>query len=101
VALVVLIAVLIGRTTVSEELQKSLPPGEAGRLDSTATVLPLGMRTGLASTDAGDVSRNVPTIGFRAAIFVPGVVAHHQRRPICGCSAHRRRQSGIPQAAQS
>jgi aminobenzoyl-glutamate utilization protein B len=60
----------------AEELQKSLPPGEAGKLDSTAAVLPLGARTGQASTDAGDVSWNVPTIGFRAATFVPGVVAH-------------------------
>jgi aminobenzoyl-glutamate utilization protein B len=60
----------------AEELQRSLPPGEAGKLDSTATVLPLGARTGQASTDAGDVSWNVPTIGFRAATFVPGVVAH-------------------------
>jgi aminobenzoyl-glutamate utilization protein B len=39
-------------------------------------VVPLGARTGQASTDAGDVSWNVPTIGFRAATFVPGVVAH-------------------------
>ncbi len=60
----------------AEELQKSLPPGEAGKLDSTATVLPLGTRAGQASTDAGDVSWNVPTIGFLAATFVPGVVAH-------------------------
>ena len=60
----------------AEELQKSLPPGEAGKLDSTAAVLPLGARPGQASTDAGDVSWNVPTIGFRAATFVPGVVAH-------------------------
>ncbi len=60
----------------AEELQKSLPSGEGGKLDSTAAVLPLGARTGQASTDAGDVSWNVPTIGFRAATFVPGVVAH-------------------------
>jgi aminobenzoyl-glutamate utilization protein B len=60
----------------AEELQKSLPPGEAGKLDSTTTVLPLGTRAGQASTDAGDVSWNVPTIGFLAATFVPGVVAH-------------------------
>jgi aminobenzoyl-glutamate utilization protein B len=60
----------------AEELQRSLPSGEAGKLDSTATVLPLGARAGQASTDAGDVSWNVPTIGFRAATFVPGVVAH-------------------------
>jgi aminobenzoyl-glutamate utilization protein B len=60
----------------AEELQRSLPPGEAGKLDSTTAVLPLGARAGQASTDAGDVSWNVPTIGFRAATFVPGVVAH-------------------------
>jgi aminobenzoyl-glutamate utilization protein B len=60
----------------AEELQKSLPPGEGGKLESTATVLPLGARSGQASTDAGDVSWNAPTIGFRAATFVPGVVAH-------------------------
>jgi aminobenzoyl-glutamate utilization protein B len=60
----------------AEEVQKSLPPGEGKKLESTAAVLPLGARTGQASTDAGDVSWNVPTIGFRAATFVPGVVAH-------------------------
>ena len=60
----------------AEELQQSLPAGEGGKLDSTAVVLPLGVRTGQASTDAGDVSWNVPTIGFRTATFVPGVVAH-------------------------
>jgi aminobenzoyl-glutamate utilization protein B len=60
----------------AEEVQKSLAPGEGKKLESTAAVLPLGARTGQASTDAGDVSWNVPTIGFRAATFVPGVVAH-------------------------
>jgi aminobenzoyl-glutamate utilization protein B len=60
----------------AEELQKSLPPGGAGKLDSTATVQPLGARTVQASTDAGDVSWNVPAIGFGAATFVPGVVTH-------------------------
>ncbi len=58
------------------EVQKSLPPGTGKTLESTAAVVPLGARTGQASTDAGDVSWNVPTIGFRAATFVPGVVAH-------------------------
>jgi aminobenzoyl-glutamate utilization protein B len=58
------------------EVQKSLPPGDGKKLESTAAVLPLGARAGQASTDAGDVSWNVPTIGFRAATFVPGVVAH-------------------------
>jgi aminobenzoyl-glutamate utilization protein B len=58
------------------EVQKSLLPDGGKKLESTAAVLPLGARAGQASTDAGDVSWNVPTIGFRAATFVPGVVAH-------------------------
>ena len=62
----------------AEELQKSLPAGGAGELDSTALIQPLRRpdAIGRASTDVGDVSWNVPTIGFRTATFVPGVVAH-------------------------
>jgi aminobenzoyl-glutamate utilization protein B len=63
----------------AEGLQKSLPPGGAGELDSTALIQPLRRpdpNAAAASTDVGDVSWNVPTIGFTAATFVPGVVAH-------------------------
>jgi aminobenzoyl-glutamate utilization protein B len=60
----------------AEELQKSLPAGAAGELDSPALVQPLRGSETQASTDVGDVSWNVPTIGFLAATFVPGVVAH-------------------------
>jgi len=63
----------------AEQLQKSLPVGEAGALDSTALIQPLHRpdpNEPTASTDVGDVSWNVPTIGFVAATFVPGVVAH-------------------------
>jgi hypothetical protein len=77
------VAHFLGRaaTRLQPKPQHALP-GEAGKLDSTATVLPLGARTGQTSTDAGDVSWNVPMIGFRAATFVPGVVAHTPcRRP--------------------
>ena len=61
------------------ELQKSLPPGEARPLDSTAAVRSLQRpdpNAPAASTDVGDVSWNVPTIGFETATFVPGTVAH-------------------------
>ena len=61
------------------ELQKSLPPGGAGELDSTASIQPLRRpdpNAAAASTDVGDVSWNVPTIGFSTATFVPGVVPH-------------------------
>jgi len=63
----------------AEELQKSLPAGSAGDLDSTALIQPLRRpdpNAPAASSDVGDVSWNVPTIGFETATFVPGVVAH-------------------------
>ncbi len=63
----------------AEELQKSLPAGGAGQLDSTALIQALRRpdpNEAAASTDVGDVSWNVPTIGFRTATFVPGVVPH-------------------------
>jgi aminobenzoyl-glutamate utilization protein B len=63
----------------AEQLQKTLPPGGAGLLDSTAAIVPLRKpdpNQPDASTDVGDVSWNVPTIGFSAATFVPGVVPH-------------------------
>ena len=63
----------------AQELQKSLPAGAAGELDSTALIQPLRRpdpNAAAASTDVGDVSWNVPTIGFTTATFVPGVAAH-------------------------
>jgi aminobenzoyl-glutamate utilization protein B len=70
----------------AEDLQKSLPPGAAGDLDSTATVAPLrpvDPNAPSASTDVGDVSWNVPTIGFVAATFVPGVAPHTWQATAC------------------
>jgi aminobenzoyl-glutamate utilization protein B len=72
------------RYTVEERqfalaLQKSLPPGEARSLDTAESIQPLTRpdpNAPFASTDVGDVSWNVPTIGFDIAAFVPGVVAH-------------------------
>jgi aminobenzoyl-glutamate utilization protein B len=34
------------------------------------------MRQNMGSTDVGDVSWNVPTVGFYAATWVPGTPAH-------------------------
>ena len=70
----------------AEELQKSLPPEVAGNLESSAAVTPLtpiDPNAPSASTDAGDVSWNVPTIGFSAATFVPGVAAHTWQATAC------------------
>jgi aminobenzoyl-glutamate utilization protein B len=60
-------------------LQKSLPPEGAKTLDTTDVIQPLrpvDPNAPSASTDVGDVSWAVPTIGFVAATFVPGVSAH-------------------------
>ena len=70
----------------AEELQKTLP--EEGRRDlhSTETVQPLrpfDPNAPAASTDVGDVSWNVPTIGFGSATFVPGVAPHTWQAAAC------------------
>jgi aminobenzoyl-glutamate utilization protein B len=70
----------------AEELQKSLPPGGARDPGSTASIEPLrpfNPNEPAASTDVGDVSWNVPTIGFIAATFVPGVVPHTWQAAAC------------------
>jgi aminobenzoyl-glutamate utilization protein B len=61
------------------DLQKTLGLETVPSLDLTREVQPLkpfDPNAPAASTDAGDVSWNVPTIGFSAATFVPGVAAH-------------------------
>jgi len=68
------------------QLQKSLEDGLAGDLDSTARVSPLrpiDPNIPDASTDTGNVSWNVPTIGFFGATFVPGVSAHTWQAAAC------------------
>ncbi len=70
----------------AEELQKSFPAGAAANLSTTAKIVPLhpfDPNAPAASTDAGDVSWNVPTIGFTAATFVPGAVAHTWQAAAC------------------
>ncbi len=65
--------------TFAAELQKTLPPDGVRPLDSTRQIVSLAEAQAAApaaSTDVGDVSWNVPTIGFLAATFVPGVAAH-------------------------
>jgi aminobenzoyl-glutamate utilization protein B len=63
----------------AEELQKSLPSNAAGHFEKTSTIMPLrpaDPNAPAASTDVGDVSWTVPTIGFHSATFVPGVAPH-------------------------
>jgi aminobenzoyl-glutamate utilization protein B len=56
-------------------LRRSLP-GPLPALESLATVADHTGRTGMGSTDVGEVSWVVPTAGFTAACFVPGTSAH-------------------------
>ena len=63
----------------SLKLQKTLGTENVPSLDQTQVIQPLhpfDPNAPAASTDAGDVSWAVPTIGFSAATFVPGVAAH-------------------------
>ncbi len=64
--------------TLRKSLQDVAPgPGpETVNTDKSTSV-------GMASSDAGDVSWNVPTGGFNAATFVPGVAAHTWQAAAC------------------
>jgi aminobenzoyl-glutamate utilization protein B len=55
-------------------------------VDSAAAVKPLKieMDAGGGSTDVGDVSYAVPTVGLRAATWVPGTPAHSWQAVACG-----------------
>ena len=59
----------------AEEIASTIPnPGHA--LGSERTIQPYGTSLGYGSTDVGDVSRAVPTVGLRTATWVPGTSAH-------------------------
>jgi len=63
----------------AEQLQKTFGLQSPPSLDTTNEIEPLSKfdpNQPAASTDVGDVSWNVPTIGFDAATFVPGSAAH-------------------------
>ena len=63
----------------SLDLQKTLSLETIPSLDETRSVQPLrpvDLNAPSASTDVGDVSWTVPTIGFTTATFVPGVSPH-------------------------
>jgi aminobenzoyl-glutamate utilization protein B len=55
-------------------------------IESAATVKPIKeeMDAGGGSTDVGDVSYAVPTVGLRAATWVPGTPAHSWQAVACG-----------------
>ncbi|HEX7035136.1 MAG TPA: amidohydrolase [Pseudomonadales bacterium] len=51
-------------------------PGELPPLESAAEIQPFAFRQNSGSTDVGDVSWMVPTVGFTTATWVPGTPAH-------------------------
>ncbi|MEP2671235.1 MAG: amidohydrolase [Cyclobacteriaceae bacterium] len=72
----------VGGYTMNEEeknfgagIQRSFT-GKVPPLSSTQTIDDYQLRAGSASTDVGDVSWVVPTVGMSAATWVPGTAAH-------------------------
>ncbi len=57
------------------EIQKTFT-GKIPPLGSTQEVAEYQLRAGTASTDVGDISWVVPTVGMSAATWVPGTAAH-------------------------
>lgn len=60
----------------AEEIRLTLPGAEAMAIDSTREIQPFMFRQSMGSTDVGDVSWLVPTVGFTTATWVPGTPAH-------------------------
>jgi len=58
------------------KIQKTFNSDQLPKLESTSEIMPLRTYDGSASTDVGDVSWTVPTVGLGAATWVPGTAAH-------------------------
>jgi aminobenzoyl-glutamate utilization protein B len=65
-------------------LQRTLP--SAPGLETAGVIIPFDAprNAGIASTDVGDVSYAVPTVGIRTATWVPGTPAHSWQAVACG-----------------
>ncbi len=60
----------------AEKIRQTLPDGVELGIDSTEDIQAFEFRQGKGSTDVGDVSWAVPTVGLRVATWVPGTPAH-------------------------
>ncbi len=58
--------------------------GNSQSIDSATSVKPLQTKKDLGSTDVGDVSYAVPTVGVETATWVPGTSAHSWQAVACG-----------------
>jgi aminobenzoyl-glutamate utilization protein B len=78
----------VGGITYTPEERPSREGRDAlahGRIGSQATVQAFDFeRPGLGSTDVGDVSWTVPTVGLRTATRVPGTPAHSWQATAAG-----------------
>ena len=58
--------------------------GKFTAIDSAAVIMPLHVEKSPGSTDVGDVSYVVPTVGIETATWVPGTTAHSWQAVACG-----------------
>ncbi|MES2645331.1 MAG: amidohydrolase [Bacteroidota bacterium] len=65
--------------TIQESFQ-----GKFTSIDSAAVIMPLHIDKSPGSTDVGDVSYIVPTVGIETATWVPGTSAHSWQAVACG-----------------
>lgn len=70
----------------AEELRDTLGSTDIA-LESYAEVQPYAVSLGYGSTDVGDVSIAVPTVGARVATWVPGTAAHSWQAVAAGGSS--------------
>jgi aminobenzoyl-glutamate utilization protein B len=67
----------------AKKLQTTFP-GNIPSLDSASFIKPLHIQKNQGSTDVGDVSYVVPTVGLTTATWVPGTSAHSWQAVACG-----------------
>ena len=65
-----------------KQLQKSFL-GKVPSIDSARSIMPLYIEKNQGSTDVGDVSYVVPTVGLETATWVPGTPAHSWQAVAC------------------
>ncbi len=65
--------------------------GNLPAVDTTNEIQPYVLRQSMGSTDVGDVSWNVPTVGFTTATWVPGTPAHSWQAVAAGGTSLGRR----------
>ena len=65
--------------TIQSGFTGIIPP-----INTAGNILPLQIESALGSTDVGDVSYVVPTVGVNTATWVPGTIAHSWQAVACG-----------------